>query len=206
MCALGVVTSVRLARTLEAPELLVLLPPAFVLLGGSFIHLTQMAFAVPALVVLMRAAPERRTPLALALSLVAIPWDHLATLPAGLVAAISGMVVLAIAVGMWRPARRTIVIVVVSFALLGAGEAMLHQILARSRVDATAAIASVDRPDALAEVTWTAFAAVAANEDERLYLASHAPTWAGIILMIAVASGGIRREARSTQRYAGAAL
>jgi hypothetical protein len=205
MCIFGVVVAVRLARGLKAPQLLVLLPPAFVLLGGPFVHLTQMAFAVPALLVLMRAMPERRTPLAFGLLLVAIPWDHLAKVPAGLVAATAGMVVLAIAVGIWRPARRTIAIVTVAFALLGAGEAILHQVLAPPKVDATVATASVDRPGALAEVTWTAFTAVAANEDERLYLASHAPTWAGIILMVAVASGGIRRAARSSERYAGAA-
>lgn len=206
MCILGVVAGVKLARSLKAPELLVLLPPAFVLLGGLFVHLTQMAFAVPALLVLTRVMPERRGPLSLALLLVAIPWDHLAKVPAGLVAATTAMVVLAIGLGVWRPARRTIAIVAVAFALLGAGESLLHQMLARPQVDATFATSAADRPGALAEVSWSAFTAVAANEDQRLYLASHAPTWAGIVLMVAVASGAIRRGARSTQRYAGAAL
>jgi len=190
-CALGIAVGVRGARVWNAPALIVLVPPAFALLGGPFVHLTQIAVAVPALLVAMRYLPQSRAPLAIALILVALPWQDLVESPLAVVAAGTVLVTLAIVVRIWKPPLRIAALAVVAFVALGTGEKLLHDRLVPRHPDATVAIAAADRAGDLAESTWTAFASVAEDEDARLYLATHAPTWCGVILMVAVASGGV---------------
>lgn len=48
MAVIGIVVASRLAKSTNRRELLVLVPPAFVLLGGVFIHLYQFATVFPA--------------------------------------------------------------------------------------------------------------------------------------------------------------
>ncbi len=52
MIALGVLVALRLARRYDDPALILLVPPAFALLGGSFVHTVEIAAAVPACLVL----------------------------------------------------------------------------------------------------------------------------------------------------------
>jgi hypothetical protein len=76
MAALGIVLGKVLARRLDEPELIVFLPAATVLLGGSYIHDLQMVFALPAALVLMRHARRGAALLWAATILLAIVWDH----------------------------------------------------------------------------------------------------------------------------------
>lgn len=72
----GVSVGAYLAWRTRSPEMLALVPPAFVLLGGTFIHLTQMLVALPAVLVMIPYARGRnRALLAAALVLIAIPWN-----------------------------------------------------------------------------------------------------------------------------------
>lgn len=71
---LGIVVGVRLARDYLDPAFALLVPPAFSLLGGSFVHTGEIAIAVPAaLLFLVRTQNQRGIFLAI-LVLLAVPW------------------------------------------------------------------------------------------------------------------------------------
>ncbi len=53
----------------------VLVPPAFVVFGGTFVHYTQIMIAIPAAALLaLRARSHARVPFAAAVFLLAVPW------------------------------------------------------------------------------------------------------------------------------------
>jgi hypothetical protein len=197
LCVLGIVVARRLARSLAAPELLVLVPPAFAVFGGPFVHLTQIAVAIPALIVLMVRLPAQRTALGIALLLVALPWEDLsenATLP---MLVFIGAVALAICLLVWRATPRVALVAVAAMLALGALERTATVLLERPPGDATAALAAVDTSGTqLAETTWTAFVAASQDEDERLFLATHLPTWFGLGLAIVVVANAARGQER----------
>jgi hypothetical protein len=197
MCAVGVFAAWRLARRVGAPEFVVLVPPAFAVFGGPFVHLTQLAFAIPAVLVLGNRLPRQRGAFAIALLLLALPWQDLVENPAPAVLVTIALVALPIALWFWR--LRPVQAGLVTLAMLGVGALELfgHAALARSGLDATRAIALSDGNRRLAEATWAAFMSVAQAADLRWYLLSHAPTWIGIALALAAASLAARRPARA---------
>ncbi len=73
MGALGIVFGLRLARRYGDPALTLLVPPAFTLLGGSFVHTEAIAAAVPAAWCSIRTRSVPRVDFA-ALVLLAVPW------------------------------------------------------------------------------------------------------------------------------------
>lgn len=75
LLALGIGLGAKLAVTLERRELVAYLPAACAVIGGSYVHMVDLAMAVPAALVLAtysRAAS--RTISTLALCLLAVPW------------------------------------------------------------------------------------------------------------------------------------
>ena len=72
--AIGVLVGLRLARRYGEPALVVLVPPAFSLLGGAFVHTGEIAAAVPASLLVFTRATAYRSALLLALLLLAVPW------------------------------------------------------------------------------------------------------------------------------------
>ena len=70
----GVLVALRLARRYDDPALTLLVPPAFSLLGGSFVHTGEIAAAVPAALLLFTHAQKYRAWLFAALLLLAVPW------------------------------------------------------------------------------------------------------------------------------------
>ena len=74
MGVLGIVVGLRLARRYGDPALTLLVPPAFTLLGGSFVHTEAIAAAVPACLVLYTHAQGYRGWIFAALALLAVPW------------------------------------------------------------------------------------------------------------------------------------
>ncbi|HKU80921.1 MAG TPA: hypothetical protein VJP76_02035, partial [Candidatus Tumulicola sp.] len=78
MIALGLIAGCRLSGG-RAPEYLALVPPAFVLVGGTFVHDLQFLAALPlALVWLARSRPPI-WPAALAAALLAVSWSEAAS-------------------------------------------------------------------------------------------------------------------------------
>ena len=72
--ALGVLVALRLARRFEDPSLTVLVPAAFSVLGGSFVHTEEIAVAIPACLLLFTQARAQRPWLFTALILLIVPW------------------------------------------------------------------------------------------------------------------------------------
>ncbi len=67
--------SPRLSATLRRPELLAFIPALCATIAGPFLHQEELAFALPALLVLARTASRRAAPYAAtSLCLVAVPW------------------------------------------------------------------------------------------------------------------------------------
>lgn len=75
MLALGVWLGRRVAARLERPELLAYLPAACSIIAGPYVHMVDVAFAIPAALVLAGALRGRARNLAVvALCLLAVPW------------------------------------------------------------------------------------------------------------------------------------
>ncbi len=76
MTAFGVIVAVRLWRRFDEPALGLLVPPAFSLLGGSFVHTAEIAAAVPAALLLATRSSALRPWCFTALALLAVPWMY----------------------------------------------------------------------------------------------------------------------------------
>lgn len=70
----GIVTGSLLARRLGSNAFLVATPAAFSLVGGTFIHVTQMAAALPLVLLLSVRSPRYRALFLAAAVLLAVPW------------------------------------------------------------------------------------------------------------------------------------
>ncbi|HKU81160.1 MAG TPA: glycosyltransferase 87 family protein [Candidatus Tumulicola sp.] len=71
---LGIIVGLRLARDYLDPAFAVIIPPAFTLLGGSFVHTGEIAAAAPAALLFFARAQSGRPILLAILILLAVPW------------------------------------------------------------------------------------------------------------------------------------
>ncbi len=75
MLAFAVLAGNRVANALRRPELLVFVPAACSVIGGPYVHMVDLAVAVPAALVLAIAlSGAQKTAAAIAVALLAIPW------------------------------------------------------------------------------------------------------------------------------------
>jgi hypothetical protein len=77
MLTIGVMTALHLTSRFRDAAFIVLTPPAFALLGGPFVHSTEMAAALPLCLLLYARSEQRRNVLpvlAIVLIVLAIPW------------------------------------------------------------------------------------------------------------------------------------
>ncbi|MGH7706963.1 MAG: glycosyltransferase 87 family protein [Vulcanimicrobiaceae bacterium] len=81
MTAAGIVVACACARRFHDHAYLVLIPPAFAVLGGVYVHIHQMAIAIPALLLLFTDLPRWRRLLTVACVCLAIPWQIIAEQP-----------------------------------------------------------------------------------------------------------------------------
>lgn len=70
----GIVVARGLDRRFGDAAFLVAIPASFALLGGVFLHVTQMIAALPLALLLLRALPEAKVAVAASLTLLAVPW------------------------------------------------------------------------------------------------------------------------------------
>jgi Glycosyltransferase family 87 len=177
--ALGVVVALRLAARYGDDAFALLVPPAFALLGGSFVHTAEIAAAVPACLLLFTRAHDRRDCLFVALILLAVPW-MLATSAAIFLAPLFPVGYLTFT--LWR-AKRAFTLVAAAASL-----AALAGLFALASVPAHAAAAlhlysGID--PRLAEASWAQL--VLANSTNRPVMwLLRLPTWAGLGVFAAV--------------------
>jgi hypothetical protein len=75
LTVLGILAGLRLAQRFERPAFIVLVPAAFAVIGGTFIHDVQLPIAIPAALLLASVGTERARSLALApVLLLAVMW------------------------------------------------------------------------------------------------------------------------------------
>lgn len=74
MALAGVVLAQRAARHFGNDAFLVTVPAVAAMIGGSFLHVTQIVAAIPLVLLLLQAAPKYRNVLVAAAVCLAIPW------------------------------------------------------------------------------------------------------------------------------------
>jgi hypothetical protein len=153
--AVAVVAGIAAARRLVAGglgvSLVALLPAAAAVIGGPYVHLHQIAAAMPAALVLAARVPERRVLFAWSVVLLAIPWGRFLDLRSPLVfVGIAWAVLVAGLVGWsWRAAIWSALgcMLFIYGALIGIGQ--------REFKDEW--LAGYGDPTLLASTVWAAF-------------------------------------------------
>jgi hypothetical protein len=177
-CTLGIALGGALAKRFGSQGFIIVTPAAMSLIGGSFIHVTQMAAALPFVLLLWTAAPRYRAAILPALLLLAVPWRIVGS---PLLMTVAATVVLYLA---WEMSARN---ARVSLAA-GAGAVMcmlaLNVWMAAPPMQSRAVAHYASRIDnTYAEASWARY-----NEE---YLSTgaperwwrRAPTWFGLLLI-----------------------
>ncbi|HEY6325518.1 MAG TPA: glycosyltransferase 87 family protein, partial [Candidatus Cybelea sp.] len=203
MLALGTIVAGLLAQRTRNDAFVVAIPPAFAVFGGTFIHVTQIAAALPAAALLVAYAPrERRVLAVIALLALAVPWGWFDS-PALLLAALFPIAYLA-----WRYWPGNLVptlLAAVAAAVLLFGVESLHA-SAAPHVAAHAVVPAID--PRLPEASWSAFAQKSSTGGFAAW-AVRIPTWTGLALLLvlaASAAGPLRLRASHALALALAAL
>lgn len=179
MVVIGTIAAGSLARRTNNRAFLACTPPAFAVLGGTFIHVTQLVAALPAAVLVIPYLIGTRRALAIAaLLLLSVPWSFAWSPALGIAAAFP------VAYLAWiyseRNARATAMAAVIAGLLL---VGVNHTYLSYASGSTFQAQTSID--PRLAEYSWSAFSSKSSTHGLASW-ATRAPTWAGLILALAM--------------------
>jgi hypothetical protein len=189
MLALGTFVAGLLARKTGNNAFFVCVPPAFAVFGGSFIHVTQIAAALPAAVLLIAAEKnEQHLVATIALLLLAVPWTW-AISPALIIAPLFPVGYLAW--HYWKGNAR-----VALLAALAAGVLLWGLVeLAGGAPGVVAHARTVAIDPRLAEATWSNFTQKSSTNGIAAWML-RVPTWAGLLVLLTRAIAYAPREAR----------
>jgi hypothetical protein len=196
MLALGTAVAGRFAKRTRDAAFIAAVPPAFAVFGGTFIHVTQVAAALPAAVLLASYARREYAVLAVtALLVLSVPWGW-AISPALIVAPVLPTAYLAWYYWSERLAAVTIAGIAAALLLMG----LQHLYAVESpRFSARSAAPAIDAQ--LPEASWSEYSrsgsrATAASWAVRL------PTWAALLalLMLLAAQSQAMHEERKPLR------
>jgi hypothetical protein len=189
MVVLGTFVAGLLARRTGNNAFFVCVPPAFAVFGGSFIHVTQIAAALPAAVLLVSSERKERYRLAtIALLLLAVPWAW-AISPALIIAPLFPVGFLAW--HYWNGNARVALLAALAAGVLLWGLVQLAG--AAPGVAAHARTLAID--PRLAEATWSNFTQKSSTNPFAAWML-RVPTWAGLLLLLTRAIAYAPREAR----------
>jgi hypothetical protein len=161
--------------------LYVLLPPLFILMSSPFLHIHQMAFALPAAAILRgRVIPNSRL-LSFAILLLAVPWGAFAQLLPflPLVAAIVFILSIELLELRWPTA--------LLMGLAGVAIVLVLVTALVPRPDASAALAPLTNGHLLAEATWKAFIDIDFHSNLSVFTLAKIPTLLAVLLVTAEA-------------------
>lgn len=181
MSLAGILAAVTLAKRANSLPLLAVLPMAFAVFGGVYVHWQQVVAAIPAALLLLRGDREPFWPLVAAVIALAVPWMYVV----GWGFLIPGAVAIS-AVLAWRlrepPLLTEAVIVVGVFcALLLCNHALAHQA-------AQPAFSAVVTPNQWADLSWGAYVRARIPIGHGIFFWLHFPTWAGLAVVVTFAS------------------
>ncbi len=218
MVALGIGVAIRARRAAIAGGAAILLPPAFSVLGGSFIHLHQIAVA---LLVAFSVKYSKLTalPAAIGISLLIFPWNSLAGKPLSHGFVLSVAIAFLVSGGAIVFLLKDAVGLRTSFAAAAIGVAaaivtfgFLHATGPASKAGAvTAAIrvpAPALAPGTLGSVAWGEAIAITNAEDPPAgsipYKWTHSfikyPTWLALFLVLASVSYELLSDRSDSER------
>jgi hypothetical protein len=197
MAVLGVVVARRLSGT-DAPEYLALVPPAFILIGGTYLHDIQFYTALPLALVLLARSTRPSPVLVAAAVLLAVPWSEASSRLMLILSATSVFTIVWLAAPKrpWRIA-----------ACAGAAIVAVALVVAIGRLPM-----ATSRPGtALPSVTATLHDDDQAAPDWAMYLDNNpalssasprslirkVPTWAGALLLVVCSIGSAARPRRN---------
>jgi hypothetical protein len=168
------------------------IPAAFAVFGGPFVHISQIAAALPAAFLLYARAPERR--LGIAIVALAIPWIQFANLGSifvPLAALAAGFLALELVDP--RPAT----------AAIAAGSAVLLLEIAIALVgnipDASGALAAHYDPRALAEASWALYVRTIGTANAAAFDFAKLPTIAALCFIVCATLVDASRRSATTQ-------
>jgi hypothetical protein len=188
MIAVGVLIAMRLARRYDEPALILLVPPALSLLGGSFVHTGEIAAAVPAALLLFARATAYRGWLLASLVMLAVPWMN-ATSVATFLAPLFPVGYLVYV--LWdRDRTLALAAALASFVVI----AGLFHLAATSAGGVVHAHAYPPIDPRLAEASWRSFVLSDSTNNPVMWLL-RLPTWLGLLFLAVPAVLLVRKPA-----------
>jgi hypothetical protein len=185
MLIAGLIVARRLRAGVHDDAVFMAIPAAFMVLGGTYMHIAQIAAALPAAFLLHARLPAFHRTLTLAITLLAVPWGSGNVLQAAQPYVALGLMML-----VWS-FRRNIA------AVGGAAIAQCMAFLAAATAYRTD-VAHIQAPkisvppDAFSEEVWRISVSAAFSGHAILFLALSAPTWCGLLLVVACAVSASR--------------
>ncbi len=191
MLVVGAVVAGALAKRLNDAAFLVFVPPAFAVFGGTFIHVTQIAAAIPAALLLVGHLNDRRRAVAVAaLLLLAVPWIMAWSPSLGLAPAFP------IGYLAWRYSNQNVRAVLAAALLSGVLLVGLNRatvVLGAARGTSAPAYSGATIDPAFAEASWAEFTRKSSTGSAAAWLV-RIPTWgslAVLLVLLTSASGAI---------------
>jgi Glycosyltransferase family 87 len=195
----GVWAAGKLATRYKNAAAIAVIPPALAVFGGPFVHIIQIAAALPAALLLYVAAPARlRRTIGIAIVALAIPWiqfANLGTIFVGLAAVVAALLVASFV------DDRPIFGVIAGCAAIGIVETAIA--LVRPVPDVSALLRIHYDPAALAEQSWTLYVRALGSANAAAFDFAKLPT---VGALCALAYAVIVEAFRTTESRRGAFL
>lgn len=177
MLAIGAWASGRVAMALRRPEMIAFVPAACAVLGGPYVHMVDLAVAVPAALVLAVALPAGvNATAAMALTLLAVPW-----IPAWITKKLLLAVLGVSTVLLWR-LRVATAPCATAVAAIALG---LYALELSPPAALTGQTSGRFAPSDLAQSAWAAYVAQLGHPSP-LWLAVKIPTWIALGTLLAL--------------------
>lgn len=194
-CIAGIVTAFALRRTTNRDAAIALLPMAFAVFGGAYVHWQQVVAAIPALVVFAAYGRERSPLYAAALVGLAIPWLYVVGWGFLIPGAVAIAALLVCDIVRPQPLVAGVVVAGMFLALLLCNHALAHGAAQPPFVASTAA-------NAWADDSWGDYVRARIPIGNAMFLWLHVPTWLALVATLAI---GVR-AARPPKSIAAPAL
>jgi hypothetical protein len=178
----GVWLGRRIATQSDRRELLAYFPAACSIIGGPYVHMVDLAFAIPAVLVLATSGPARsRNVAAVALALLAVPWIPVWITKKLFLATLFVLGAILLRLHLKAP------LAIASFVAIAA-TIYLFELAPPAPLAASSALFP---PDALAQQAWQAYVS-RLGAAAPLWLWVKVPTWLAFGALVIAALGALR--------------
>jgi hypothetical protein len=177
MLIAGLIVAARLRAATGEDAFLIVIPPAFTLIGGAYIHDVQIAAAIPAALLLYAKVPERRGLIVPALLALSIPWTAFTEMVP--ILPVEALVFGFLAWSLLPSARLAVLLTATQLIILIVVAASFHFNIPHVRI--------APPPTAFSEDAWRLVVDALFAQSATLFLFLKLPTWCGLALVAFVA-------------------